>query len=117
MEDSMTNVWITLPEPPPGRQWCMACAMFAKAVINDQYGPQILTLAKDGKNEDLELAPQVVPHLEPASVRGLCGQLQQLGIMELCWTHLAGVAIQPISPLDPQYQQGGMPAGLITGRR
>ena len=113
----MTNVWITLPDPPPGRQWCMACAMFAKAVINDQYGPQILTLAQDGKNEDFELTPAAVPRLEVATVRGLCAQLQQIGIMDLCWTHLAGVAIQQVSPLDPQYQKGGMPAGLILGKR
>ncbi len=112
----MTNPWIKMPAPPQGKVWCVACVAFAKAKINDEYGPQMVQLANDGQEGDFWFEPRAL-HLEPATVRGLCGQLQQLGLVELCWTHVAGIAVQQISPLDPQYQQGvPVPPGLLRGR-
>jgi len=111
----MTNTWLAMPEPPGGKQWCVACVMFAKARINSEFGQQIITLAEDGKNEDFELTPARMPRLEVAVVRGLCGQLQQFGILDLCWTHVAGLAVEKISPLDPQYHQP-VPPGLLRSR-
>lgn len=116
----MTTAWLDMPDPPPGRMWCVACAMFAKAVVNNQMGATIERLAADGKDEHVRLKP-IMPHLEPASVRGLCAQLQQLGITDLCWTHLAGLELQIISPLDPRFNGAGnmapVPPGLLPGKR
>jgi hypothetical protein len=120
MEDSMTTAWLDLPDPPPGRMWCVACAMFAKAEVNTAMADTVNKLAANGKNEHVRLKP-VIPHLEPASVRGLCGPLQQFGIMDLCWTHLAGFELQVVSPLDPRFNGAGnmapVPPGLLPGKR
>jgi len=114
----MTYAWIKLPEPPQGRMWCVACVAFGKARINKEYGPQIVALENDGKDENFLFEPQQFPHLELATVRGLCAQLQQFGIVDLCWTHVAGVEVRAVSPLDPAFQQGPpVPAGLLKGGR
>lgn len=116
----MTIAYLDLPEPPPGRSWCMACAMFGKGLVNIQMADTLAKLAADGKDVEVRLKP-VVPHLEPATVRGLCPQLQELGILELCWTHLAGVEIKEVSALDPRFNGAGnavpVPPGLMRGRR
>lgn len=113
----MTVAWLDLPEPPPGRSWCMACVMFGKAQVNNQMHEHVARLAADGKDGEVRLQP-VVPHLEPATVRGLCSQLQDLGILELCWTHVAGIELKAISPLDPRFNGAGngAPPGLRPGR-
>lgn len=114
----MTNAWIDLPRPPEGQQWCVACVMFAKARINTEYGHQITSLAADGIDEDFVIKPARPPRLEVAVVRGLCAQVQQLGILDLCWTHVAGVQVQAVSALDPAYQKQPVqiPPGLLRGR-
>jgi len=114
----VTNPWIKLPEPPNGRQWCVACVAFARAKMNEEYGPQMVELSNDGQEGDFWFEPKRSPHLEPAVVRGVCGPLQQLGILDLCWTHVAGIVMQKISPLDPQYQGApvAVPPGLLRGR-
>ena len=115
----MTTAWLDLPGPPPGQMWCIACAMFGKALVNNQMAAAVATLAADGKDEHVRLQP-VVPHLEPATVRGLCPQLQELGVIDLCWTHLAGVEIQEVSALDPRFNGAGnampLPPGFKRGR-
>ena len=112
----MTRVWMDLPAPPDHKMWCVACVTFGRARINQEYGQQIVALENDGKDEDFWFKPNC-PHLETAVVRGICAPLQQLGIMDLCWSHVAGVQIQTVSPLDPQYQKGGavIPPGLLRG--
>jgi hypothetical protein len=97
----------------------MACAMLGKALVNNQMAAAVAKLAADGKDQEVRLKP-VVPHLEPATVRGLCPQLQELGILELCWTHLAGIEIKEVSALDPRFNGAGnavpLPPGLRGGR-
>lgn len=117
----MSTVWLDLPDPPPGRMWCMACVMFAKAEINNQMAETVAKLNADGKDAHVRLKP-VIPHLEPASVRGLCGGgFDSLGMMDLCWTHVAGIQVQIVSPLDPRFNGAGnmepVPPGLLRGKR
>lgn len=113
----MTRVWIDLPAPPDHKMWCVACVTFGRARINQEYGEQIRALEADGKDEDFWFKPKC-PQLEPAVVRGICAPLQQMGILDLCWTHVAGVQVEMISPLDPRFQQGNIvPPGLLPGKR
>ena len=112
----MTRVWRDLPAPPDHKMWCVACVMFGQAQVNREYGEQIKALEQDGKDEDFWFKPKA-PHLEVAVVRGICPLLQQLGVLDLCWSHVAGVEIQAISPLDPRFQQGNVVSpGLMPGR-
>jgi hypothetical protein len=113
----MTVAWLDLPDPPPGRMWCQACVMFGKAEVNNAMRETVAKLNADGKDVQVRLKP-VIPHLEMASVRGLCGQLQELGMLDLCWTHVAGVEVKEVSALDPRFNGAGsiVPPGLARGR-
>jgi hypothetical protein len=65
----MTTAWLDLPRPPDGEMWCVACAMFGKARVNNQMAATIARLAEDGKDAHVRLKPPVPP-LEVATVRG-----------------------------------------------
>lgn len=112
----MTRVWIDLPRPPEHRTWCVACVAFGRAWVNQEYGEQIRALESDGKDEDFWFKPRS-PHLEAAAVRGVCIPMQGWGVLDLCWTHVTGVEVQAVSPLDPRFQQGQPgPPSLLMGR-
>lgn len=85
-----------LPGPPDGEQWCTACVMFAKGNIDAELQEQYEVLNKDGKDEHKWLAAPLRGYpLQIAVVYGLCAELMQLGILHLCWTHLAGFKVKP----------------------
>jgi hypothetical protein len=109
----MGYVVIDLPLPPEGGQWCEACAMFLKARINEEHGEQIQKVMADG-HDNLTIRPKIPGGaLQPAAVRGICAELQNFGMLFVCWLHLGGVTVQRVSPLDPG---GALPPGLLKGR-
>jgi len=105
-----------MPAPPDGEAWCQACAMFTKHKVNAAFDTLIKDLLADGKDEGHVIRPDraLTRQLQVAVVRGICGELQPFGMLELCWYHLGGVSIETGSPLA----QGGiiMPPGLKRGR-
>jgi hypothetical protein len=104
-------VVIDLPAPPDGEKWCQACAMFLKQAVNAENREAITGALADGKAGTVVIRPKYRPgHLQAATVTGICAELQPFGMLELCWYHLGGVALQA-----PGLQGSGPLPGLIKG--
>lgn len=97
----MSSVWVNGPRPPGDSVWCTACGMLAKGLINKQHeaeGEKIVTDGQPGTNPRWINPDKWLP-LQPAVVRGLWDMMPQLGILDLCWTHLAGASWEHVSSL------------------
>lgn len=112
----MSRNWITgMPDPPEGKMWCIACVLFAKGEIDTDLEEQFEASNKDGKKDhDQWFAAKSSYPLQVAVVQGPCAELMQLGILNLCWTHVAGVKIKPVSGLVPA---APIPPGLLRGAK
>jgi hypothetical protein len=110
----MSYIVVDLPEPGPGQAWCQACAMFLKQAVNTAHRQRITGALADGKDDVVRIRPKhPAGSLQLAAVRGICAELQQFGMLDLCWYHLGGVALVPASSLVPGQLP---PPGLIKGR-
>jgi hypothetical protein len=97
----VSSVWINGPRPPGDSVWCTACAMLAKGLINEEHkaeGEKIVTDGKSNANPRWISPVRWLP-LQPAVVRGLWDMMPQLGILDLCWTHVAGASWEHVSTL------------------
>jgi hypothetical protein len=105
----MTAVRFCEPPPPPeGQRWCVMCLMLAKHAITEKAGPdRLIALARDGKKGVHWVPWDRDGFLLPAYCRGFT-EMPQLGIVDVCWTHLAGGVGEASSLL--------IPPGLHRGR-
>jgi hypothetical protein len=89
--------------------------MFLKQAVNTEHRERVTAALADGKpDEAVVIRPKFkAAALQPAVVRGICAELQPFGMLDLCWYHLGGVALQPASVLE---SGGPIPPGLIRGR-
>ena len=111
----MSRVWVTgLPDPPEGKQWCAMCVMLAKGIINGQHAQEVAELAADGKDGDRWFSAREPFPLQAAQVRAMVAEMPQAGVLDVCWTHAAGITVKPQSPIAPA--NGPLPPGLIRGR-
>lgn len=102
-----------LPAPPPGGDWCVACAVFLKTALADEQAGQLkaITTAEGFAVTVKHRAPRS-RELQAAVITGPCAELQQLGPIRVCWDHLAIVG--RASPID--MNGGQLPPGLLRGR-
>ena len=92
----MTEVHFSEPPPPPdGCQWCQWCLMAAKSRITQAHGAEIGRLVADGEKGQRWIPWDNRIALRPGRYRGL-SDMPQLGILDLCWDHLAGVRLQRV---------------------
>lgn len=86
------------PTPPAGQRWCFACAYTWKAAANERFALKIEHAMKmpDGAEtvwidatDDKEM-----PHLATAIGLGIFAPMQNLGPIELCWSHLTAIRLQ-----------------------
>lgn len=104
-----------LPPPPPGQEWCLPCAIYLKTAIATECKAGIEAIAKRPGEGTTRLEHRA-PHgweLQPAVLRGICAEMQQLGIVPVCWDHLA-----MIGRASPLAMNGGgqLPPGLLRGQ-
>lgn len=108
----MSNIWFAdPPDPPEGREWCLVCLMRAKDYITELH-PDLVKIAEDGKAADHWVPWENAVKLMPAVCHGLCN-VPQLGLVPVCWSHLATASLRQGSGL---VNGGGVPPGLIRGR-
>lgn len=105
------------PPPPDGQHWCQACLYRGKGRLLRALAAETEKLLADG-NERAEkwFAWDTSIKLYPATVRGLNVELQNLGELDLCFSCLAGIDVERVSPLDPR--KGGslqLPPGFQRG--
>ena len=99
----MSSVWITgMPVPVEGEIFCTGCVMLAKGIINERYRAEGEKIVADGKPNThprwLDVSGYTLP-VQLAVVRGLWDMMPQLGILDLCWTHVAGASWEHVSSL------------------
>lgn len=114
-------VYCEAPDPPAGLAWCVICLMEAKGHQQAKAAEFINQLRK--QNGDAVLAasrgdPQVIPwdldtRLNPAHYRAV-SVVSQLGVVDTCWFHMAGLAAGQSSSLVKA--DGPIPPGLLRGR-
>lgn len=101
------------PEQADGLPWCTFCLMLAKSQINAAHKEELEKLANDDHPKAVHWVPwDTSITLLPGRYRGL-SDITALGIVDVCFTHLAGLQLQTMSPL---VRPDGMPPGLIRGR-
>lgn len=111
----MSRVWITgLPDPPDGKQWCVMCVMLAKGIINERNARAYAEVNADGKDSDQWISVREPFALQPAQVRAIAAEMPQAGVLDLCWTHAAGITLKAQSQIAQA--NGPLPPGLIRGR-
>lgn len=120
----MREIMFTGPEPGPGSQFCVMCALFYKAQIMDLPGVQdaIQAALRGDAAEGTAVmaleelaAGRPVPHLAHAVAFGICQPMNN-ALVPLCWSHLAGVKFTAVMPGSAGQMPGGQPVPLI-GRR
>lgn len=111
----MSYIVLRMPEPEYEEPWCQACAAFLKALVNDAHGEEIRTALANGKAGAYIIRPDVpAGALQPAVVRGICAELQQFGMLDLCWHHLGGITIDQSAP-STLARGGQLPPGFARG--
>ena len=74
----------------------MFCLMLAKSHITQKYSSRIDEAVRDGNKQSVVWIPWDNDiTLRPASYKGL-SDMPQLGLLWLCWDHLAGVKVQRV---------------------
>lgn len=102
------------PDAPDGVPWCTFCLMLAKSQINAQRKDELEKLANDDNPKAVHWVPwDTTIALLPGRYRGL-SDITALGVIDVCFTHLAGLKLQTMTPL--LQASGDMPPGLIRGR-
>lgn len=105
------------PEPPAGQVWCMVCLMHAKGAQQMKAAALLKQLegrngADDGRRHWIEW-----DHAAPlrfGAYRAM-SEVPQLGIVDTCWHHMAGIGEQPAA--SAVLAAGGpIPPGLLKGR-
>jgi len=114
------EIVVTGPVPPAGSKWCFVCAYTWKAAVNDHFVKEVeqAMAAPDGSDPVVLDAGAVegLPALFCAVAVGLYMPLQQMGPLELCWTHLNAIKLQTASGLAlPVPGMGGMPGQGLPG--
>jgi hypothetical protein len=108
----VTDVWFTAPpDPPEGERWCLHCLMQAKDMLTDLHKDLIAELMRDGKPGHHWIAWDNKIRLQPAITVGM-SSIPQLGLVDLCFSHLATVSVKPQGALRP----GQIPPGLLRGQ-
>lgn len=119
----MREVVCTGPEPEPGCQWCVMCAIRFKAEALEL--PEIQETIQSLMRGDEKLGPAVVDLVKLARGRAMMPKLSvALGIapslnnalVPLCWGHIQAIrfsAVQPVAGSLPDASQ----VPLISGRR
>jgi hypothetical protein len=110
----MSTLFFDLPFAPVGEKWCQACVMLAKGRLDKEYEARFKAALTDGKDETNFISPKLSPPLQLAKVRGPWQDMPNLGDKDLCWTHVAGVALQSGGGLA--VVNGDLPPGLARGR-
>lgn len=104
------------PEPPADAEhgWCTMCLMLAKTRIGKQNFDAINAAVNDGHGRDKvawipwDKSIELFPGWYYA-----VSDWPALGLLWLCWTHVAGMQVERVSPL---LGADGMPPGLIRGQ-
>jgi hypothetical protein len=99
------------PDPPDGRVWCVMCLMLAKNQITSAH-PELAEVQASSKTLTHYVAWDTTIMLMPAMTKGI-SDVPQLGVVDVCWTHLAGIKVGQASPL---VLGNGMPNGLVRGQ-
>jgi hypothetical protein len=116
------------PKPPQGRYWCTICSMLFKASMIAAYSERI-NLA-NGMDEGppmwieaqmaeiQERLPAALPP-EVAITRGVYAPMQQLGVVEICWSHAMGVQLTQgsVMPSSPQEMAALAASVPVLGQR
>ena len=91
-----------MPFPEPGEKFCTACMMLAKGIINERHRAAGEKIVADGQPNTnarwLDASDYTLP-VQSAVGRGLWDMMPQLGILDLCWTHVAGASWEHVSSL------------------
>jgi hypothetical protein len=95
---------------------CVMCLMTAKQAQFDAYKPEIEAAWKADASEIRWFAwlPALDKDIRDAVCTGICGEAPQMGLVLLCWDHLAGwgkPAVQHLTVPD-----GLVPPGLLKGK-
>ena len=107
--------FIDPPAPPPGKKWCQACLYRGKGQLLVGLQDEINKLLADGKDRaEKWFAWDTSIKLYPAAFRGLAVEMQHIGELDVCFSCLAGISVERVSPLDPR---GGiqLPPGFQRG--
>jgi hypothetical protein len=89
------------------------CLMLAKARLN-AGSPDLQQLARDGHPDKEHWVPWDRGIKLLTAYHQAISDLPQLGLIDLCWTHTAGLSVQPASQLAVP-NGGQIPPGLIRG--
>ena len=111
----MTDIrYVTPPDPPDGKQWCVPCLMRAKSRLWDMHEAQLRTWADEPGSKTRWVGWDSSIHLEPAFVTAL-SEIPQLGPVPVCFTHTGGLQEVRAQPLLSA--PGPLPPGLVKGKR
>jgi hypothetical protein len=96
---------------------CVMCLMVAKQAQFDAYKPEIEATWKADASQVRWFAwlPALEKDIRDADCTGISGEAPQMGLVPLCWDHLAGwgrPAVQHLTVPD-----GMVPPGLLKGKR
>lgn len=102
------------PEPPAGEDWCQFCLMLAKAALTRANRVQLEEIARDRK-PGVHWVPwnnKII--LRPGRYHAF-SDMPSLGLLLLCWDHVAGIQIDG-PPSLPPVATHELPPGLFKGR-
>jgi hypothetical protein len=96
---------------------CPFCLMHAKQVQWEMYQDEITAgqKASGDKMKRIPWPPALDKEIFAGEYLAVPGEAPSLGLVRLCWDHVAGLAI-PVSP-ELIAAQGPVPPGLLKGNR
>jgi len=103
------------PTPPPGERWCFVCAYTWKNAVNEAHQADIAAaaVAPDGTVTVIDGTQDDVPQPALAVAQGINGSLLQIGVLDLCWSHITAIQLKTTSGLHLPVPGGaGMPPGM-----
>lgn len=104
------------PIPPAGEKFCFVCAYTWKVAVNEHYEKEIEALMTAPDDTIVVLDGNAVDAPAPALAvaTGLWSPLQQLGALDLCWSHVTAIRLQTPSGIHLP-PPGGAGMGLPPG--
>lgn len=117
-----TTMYFDGPAPPEGHYWCSICAMFGKQAFIEA-NQEAIQAAHRGSDDDppirFDMGTLDGSELRVAVTRAFSPQMPQLGLLDLCWSHAAGIMpmIGGITPASPQEAISLSGAAQIGSRR
>jgi hypothetical protein len=114
----------TGPVPPESERWCVVCAFTFKAACLAYLDNRVKEIMADPDAVKLvwmdlgQVAREhKIPFPHPGVALGMYGPTPQLGILELCWSHLQGIELKTsgVMPATMMPGKGGMGTGQVAG--